>query len=335
MKINNKLLDDLYWDGDDAYDYLPRIKGLPDDRWSIYEERVPRYPLKLGEDIHSQVDSLREYTFTYEASRHEAWWLFESLGPFFDEQWFDDVIQKIKGGKEASVYLCKANPSSTVERMAAKVYRPRSLRNLRKDHIYREGRPQLDSDGLNIIKERQLKAIRQRTAYGQNLMHNSWIEHEFRTMQILHDAGCDVPKPYARGHNAILMDFIGDEANGAPTLNGIKLNKPQATVLFDRVVQNIDKMLSSHRVHGDLSAYNILYWNGFITLIDFPQAINPVRNPNAYLIFQRDVIRVCEYFDKQGMKTNPKKLAEDLWCTYGYSMVPNYLPDEEEVISLL
>ena len=178
-----------------------------------------------------------------------------------------------------------------------------------------------------------MKAIRQRTAYGQDLMHKSWIEHEFRTLQILHNAGCDVPEPYARGHNAILMEYIGDDWIGAPTLNGIALDKSQAASLFDFVVQNIDQMLSAYRVHGDLSAYNILYWDDRITLIDFPQAINPDRNPNAYIIFQRDVIRICEYFNKQGLQTDPIKLAENLWDTHGFSMVPNYLPDEDENIT--
>jgi RIO kinase 1 len=210
------------------------------------------------------------------------------------------------------------------------VYRPRSLRNLRKDHIYREGRSELDSDGLNIFKERQLKAIRKRTAYGQDLMHKSWIEHEFRTLQILHDAGCDVPKPYERGHNAILMEYIGVDRIGAPTLNGISLGVSQAVILFERLVHNIDLMLSSQRVHGDLSAYNILYWDGTITIIDFPQSIHPERNPNAYVIFQRDVIRVCEYFNRQGLKTDPQKLAKHLWTSHGYNTVLNYLIDEVE-----
>jgi len=332
MRINRELIEDLYLDGEDAFDYLPRIKGMHINRWTIQDIIMPRRPPKIEEDIYDQVDILQEYNFTYRASRHEAWWLLDSLGPFHDEQWFDDVLQIIKGGKEASVYLCTANPSSKVKQLAAKVYRPRSLRNLRRDHIYREGRPQLDSDGLNIIKERQLKAIRQRTAYGQDLMHTSWIEHEFRTMQILHQAGCDVPTPFVRGHNAILMAFIGDEQIAAPTLNGVRLARDQAQTLFDRVLQNIHIMLSHHRVHGDLSAFNILYCEGSITLIDFPQAINPDRNPNAYPIFKRDVLRICEYFQKQGVESDPGKLAEDIWVSHGYSTALNFLPEEETAI---
>lgn len=329
MKIDNQLLEDIYWDDEDAFEYLPRIKGMPPEKYSDQESKRSRPPQPPDEEIVNQFDTLRTYNFSYEASRHEAWWLFDSLGPFYDEQWFDDVLRIIKGGKEASVYLCRANASSEIDHLAAKIYRPRSLRNLRKDHIYREGRPQLDSDGLNIIKERELKAIMKRTSYGQDLMHTSWIEHEYKTLKCLFDVGCDVPKPYARGHNAILMTYIGDEKTAAPTLNGVKLEISLARDLLDRTIHNIRTMLQNQRVHGDLSAYNILYWDDSITMIDFPQAINPIQNPNAYPIFKRDVTRICEYFQKQGIENNPDELAEWLWTSQGYSTTPNFLPVEE------
>ena len=155
-------------------------------------------------------------------------------------------------------------------------------------------------------------------------MHTSWIEHEFRTLQILFDAGCDVPKPYASDHNAILMDYVGDEGYAAPTLNGVKLYPSRVQRVFDQIVYNLEIMLDNERVHGDLSAYNILYWDGEITLIDFPQAINPNKNPNAYQIFQRDVTRICDYLITQGVSVRSKFLADDLWRSRGYSKAPNF-----------
>lgn len=331
MKIDKELLDELYWDDEEGFDLLPRIKGMPLKRGADRTGNLPRHPRKLDPQLIEQFDNLRRYDFTYEASRHEEWWLLDSLGPFFDEQWFDDVLRIVKGGKEASVYLCKANPSADIPLLAAKVYRPRSLRNLRKDHIYREGRARLDHNGLVIFKDRQTRAIKNRTDYGQELMHTSWIEHEFRTLKILHQAGCDIPTPLASAHNAILMDFIGNEQMGAPTLNEITLGATEARHLFERVMYNLELMLAHKRVHADFSAYNILYWDGEITLIDFPQAINPLRNPNAYAIFQRDMTRICEYFNAQGLENDPTKLAEDLWTAYRYSTAPNILwPDPEE-----
>jgi RIO kinase 1 len=329
MKLDDKLFNDLYWDEDEAYYYLPRIKGLVEQRRVAEIEKGPRHPKKISADISEQIDTLHEYQFTYQASRHEKWWLLDSLGPFFDEQWFDDVLKIVKGGKEASVYLCKGNRSADSGLIAAKVYRPRSLRNLRKDHIYREGRPRLDADGLEIIKERQLRAIDRRTAYGHELMHTSWIEHEFRTLKVLYEAGCDVPVPLASDHNAILMEFIGDERITAQTLNEVRLNEVEALQLFEKIIINVNLMLEHQRVHGDLSAYNILYYSGEISIIDFPQAINPNRNPNAYPIFVRDMTRICEYFTAQGVRSDPKEMAEEMWISHGYSIEPNMLWEED------
>jgi RIO kinase 1 len=330
MKIDTQLLDDLYWDEEDGLDLLPHIKGVPQKRGADRKGLLPRHPRKLESKLIEQFDDLRQYDFSYVASRHEEWWLLDSLGPFYDEQWFDDVLRIVKGGKEASVYLCKANPSAETKLLAAKVYRPRSLRNLRKDHLYREGRSRLDHNGLVIYKDRQQRAMNMRTTYGQELMHTSWIEHEFRTMKILLKAGCDIPRPYASAHNAILMDFIGNELMGAPTLNEVSLDRREAGRVFERVIQNLRLMLAHQRVHGDFSAYNILYWDGDITLIDFPQAINPNKNPNAYPIFQRDMVRICEYFNEQGLDTDPKKLADELWAENDYSTAPNILWTDDE-----
>ena len=327
MKENHSYMNNLDWEEIDPNQYLPRIKGLPNRKYSEESGRKTRPLPNIRSDLYEQFDNLREYDFTYEASRHESWWLLDSLGSFYDEQWINDVIRIIKGGKEASVYLCQADISTEVEIVVAKVFRPRSLRNLRKDYLYREGRSRLDSDGLEINDDRQARAMKKRTTYGQELMHTSWIEHEYRTLQILYKAGCDVPIPYASDHNAILMEYIGDRYAAAPTLNSVSVNRKEAKVLFDRIIQNLDLMLANSRVHGDLSSYNILYWDGEPIIIDFPQAVHPHKNPSAYHIFQRDIKRICGYFISKGIDLNPSSLAEDLWKSHSYSTTPNILWD--------
>jgi len=152
-------------------------------------------------------------------------------------------------------------------------------------------------------------------------------------MEDLLNAGADVPKVYAKEKNAILMDFIGDETNAAPILNSVSLDTDEAHALFNRVIHNIDLMLKHNCIHGDLSAYNILYWDGEITIIDFPQIVIPESNPSSWKIFQRDVIRVCQYFSAQGVDCDPKRLAADLWTSYGHKMIkpvePEYLDPEK------
>ena len=67
---------------------------------------------------------------------------------------------------------------------------------------------------------------------------------------------------------------------------------------------------------ADLSAYNILYWEGEITIIDFPQVADVSGNPHAEAILRRDVARVCEYFARQGAPSDPLAIADELWRRY-------------------
>lgn len=287
-----------------------------------FPERHFKYVRQANEGfLKDQDDSSRSFNFTYQAARFEEWWLLESLGDFYEHKWITDVLRRLKGGKEASVYLCRSGPAIEAPFVAAKVYRPRMLRNLKNDGQYRVGRTDLDAEGNAIVKSGDVHAMAKRTSYGEELRHQSWIAYEFQTLEILQAVGADVPKGYAMEKNAILMDYIGDEMTAAPTLNSVALDRDEARPLFDRVIHNIELLLSNQRIHGDLSAYNILYWDGDITLIDFPQVVPPESNPASWTIFQRDVIRVCQYFQAQGVKVNARKLARDLWTSHGHSII--------------
>jgi RIO kinase 1 len=275
----------------------------------------------------------REFKFTYKAARYEEAWLLGSLAAIAEHQWISDVLRKVKGGKEASVYLCRGGAAVDVPLVAAKVYRPRSLRNLKNDQQYRVGRVDLDESGNVIGDDDRSHAIQKRTAFGEELRHQSWIAYEFTTLELLYEAGADVPKPYEMEKNAILMGYVGDALNSAPELNSVALELDEAKSLYERVVHNIDLMLTHDRIHGDLSAYNILYWKGDITLIDFPQVVLPEANPASWSIFLRDVTRICQYFFAQGVDCDARKLASDLWTSHGHKIVkevhPIYLDAEK------
>lgn len=296
-----------------------RRKRFPDRHFKYVRERSSEF-------LKGQDDSRRSFNFTYSAARFEEWWLLESLGDFYEHKWITDVLRRLKGGKEASVYLCRSGPAIESPLVAAKVYRPRSLRNLKNDGQYRVGRIDLDEEGHAIVKDGDLHAMQKRTTYGEELRHQSWIAYEFQTLEMLHATGADVPRPYAMENNAILMDYIGDFDSAAPTLNSVTLDRDEARPLFERVIRNIDLLLSNRRIHGDLSAYNILYWDGDITLIDFPQVVQPETNPLAWNIFLRDVTRICQYFNSQGVRSNARKLASDLWTSYGHTIIKEVHP---------
>jgi RIO kinase 1 len=299
------------------------IKNVPDPRKKKGCKLVRSADLKKPADSE---EDMQLAALTYQASRHEREWIVDSLSHFFEQQWFEDILRLLKGGKEASVYLCSTNGLAVPELIAAKVYRPRRFRSLKNDFVYQEGRARLDENG-NVIHNSGLQhAMNKRTEFGRQLLHTSWIEHEFKTLQILYEAGADVPRPFTRGDNAILMEYIGSDGLPAPTLSDVNLPCDEARRLFDRVIHNIDLMLAHQRVHADLSAFNILYWEGEICLIDFPQAIHPDENRNAYRIFERDVTRVCEYFARQGVPSQPRRLAADIWTGHRYHIQPTVDP---------
>lgn len=326
-----------YYDDFDELESLPRIRNMTVEEQyrsgRVFSKGSRKKP-DLETLLEDQQDYMRDYNFSYNASRHERAWIVDSLGMFFEMHWFMDLMRIVKGGKEAAVYQCQTSKDSPAagKFLAAKVYRPRRFRNLKQDYIYREGREEINDAGNVILDGGKLHAIEKRTEYGRQLMHTSWIEHEFKTMQKLHQAGADVPIPYASGNNAILMEFIGDVEMAAPTLNTVALGSGEARILFERVIHNVETLLDNERVHGDLSAFNILYWHGDITLIDFPQSISPFENRNAYTIFVRDLRRVCDYFSNQGIEVNYLSLAQKLWKKFNYLPSPEIHPillDEE------
>jgi RIO kinase 1 len=200
------------------------------------------------------------------------------------------------------------------------------LRNLKNDRLYRQDREVLDENGKPVADLGMLKAQHKRSVYGEQIRHQSWIAHEFQTLRTLHAAGADVPQPYEMGENAILMSYIGDETSAAPTLNTIRLDPGEVKRLYERLLHNVEIMLAHGIVHGDLSAYNVLYWEGKITLIDFPQVVSPSNHRSAYQIFSRDISRVCEYFAHQGLRIDPARLAADLWKSNGFRLRPEVHP---------
>jgi RIO kinase 1 len=267
------------------------------------------------------------FHISYQPAKHERVWLLNSLRPFYDQHLISDVVAIVKGGKEANVYRCAATEETGAVWLAAKVYRPRMFRNLRNDKRYRQGRHVLTTEGKEVKENdlREMRALNKKTSFGEQLSHTSWLMYEYLTLETLHAAGGDVPRPIAVAENAILMAYVGDEGMAAPTLNEVRLQRDEAHPLFRRILRNVALMLEHGQVHGDLSAYNILYWDGAATLIDFPQVVDSQQNDEAYDILKRDVQRVCDYFNRYGLATDAPAITRQLWQQFVI------MPDPEDV----
>jgi len=235
--------------------------------------------------------------------------LLQHLAPLIEEHLLLEVVRPIKSGKEAVVYCCRAHPSLGQELVAAKVYRPLETRSFRRDGIYQQGRAREARPDARV-----LRALGKKTQHGRAHKFSAWIGHEMRTLEKLHAAGCDVPGPIERSGPVILMDYIGDAEHPAPVLVGVELGMAEAERIYKRLLENVDLFLAHHRVHADLSPYNMLYWKGAVTIIDFPQSVDPRYNDDAFELLVRDLENTNAFFaDKDVHRVAPREHALALW----------------------
>ncbi|MBX2802174.1 MAG: hypothetical protein KTR31_31120 [Myxococcales bacterium] len=265
----------------------------------MYEDEVP---LAQGET-------------TYQPGRHEAQWLLAALGSWFEDGTLTDLLFSVRGGKEATVYCCRAGERAGGGLVAAKVYRPRKFRELSNDAIYREGRGVLDDEGhgLKGRDRRMRKAIRKGTRRGKSAAQTSWLMHEVSALRTLHGAGADVPEPLAANDRAVLMAFVGDEEGAAPTLDRVRPDPALAERLFEQALRNVEILLECGWAHGDLSPYNLLLWEEQLTMIDLPQVADVLRNPHGPRLFLRDVERICRAASLGRPRADHRAVADALW----------------------
>jgi RIO kinase 1 len=292
-------------------DGVPRRERQGDERRRIglaegRERESPPAPVESA-------TGTADFAATVQVTDAERAWIRANLGPFQKKDLILDVLRRVKAGKEATVYLCSAHPSTGRELVAAKVYRERSLRSSRNQGHYQQGRGMLDEDGQSSWR---LDKGSQKSKRGKAATQTSWIMHEFTLLQTLHAQGADVPAAIEHGEQALLMEFIGEGLDAAPTLNDIEIESSDAQRLFERVIFNVELLLGLGWVHGDLSPYNLLYHQGRLLLIDFPQVVDCQNNPRARGIFERDIERVAHYFERVGWSVDARRLAAELWTKH-------------------
>lgn len=232
----------------------------------------------------------------------------DALGELIESLILDEVTGVIKSGKEATVYLCRGFQGDP-PRLAAKVYRDREVRRFANDAGYTEGR-------TRGMARRDVVAIKAKSRAGREISFGQWVDEEWKTLQLLHDAGCDVPAPLGRHGRVVLMEYVGGEDGAAPMLANVRLERDEAQAVFERLIRNIELMLACDRVHGDLSPFNVLYHDGDVRIIDFPQAVDPRFNSSALPLLERDVDRICQYAARYGVQADAPRITRSLWARF-------------------
>lgn len=231
----------------------------------------------------------------------------DELDPALGEGWITEVIRPVKSGKEASVYLCRGSDRSGERLVAAKVYREQ--RTFSHDAGYWEGATRHWGRRLNVAADK-------RSAFGRELRFNAWIGRELEHLTALHAAGALVPRPIAVEGSALLLSWIGDEDGAAPPLHVVRLDREEAPGVLEALLAQVELFLTHDLVHGDLSEYNVLFWEGAPVVIDFPQAVDPRFNRAARSLLERDVRNLARYFDRYGIRLDWRRRSADLWSRW-------------------
>jgi RIO kinase 1 len=236
-----------------------------------------------------------------------------------DEPYADTDLGVLRTGKEAQVNLIErrgADGRTTL--VARKRYLPRQVAAkgqleamgvqqasaFRHDVEYREGR--------QFRKSRDRRAVERMTAHGKHLLQDRWTGHEHQVMTRLWSAGLSVPYPIGYGQDVFDLQYLGDRDGAAPQLRGARLDDAALALAFEQLVDGLRILVAEGLAHGDLSAYNLLWWDDRLWFIDFPQAVDIAANPRGLGFLHADVVNVCRWFARQGLDIDAEGVFADL-----------------------
>jgi RIO kinase 1 len=231
---------------------------------------------------------------------------------FFRRQLITNIhTPPLSSGKEATVYRCTAHPSTGRGYLALKAYRPIEERAFRNDAIYQHGRYTVTGSS------RVDRALRNKSTFGLRAAGKEWMHAERLTLMRLKAAGADVPEAVSSVNGALLMEFIGDEY-AAPRLHEASICAADLPDCWETLLRTMRIALQHDRVHADLSAYNVLWWDGRPVVIDWPQAVDPCVNDSAQWLLQRDLTNLANWFRRRGLDVDAGVVANDLWQAWLY-----------------
>jgi RIO kinase 1 len=186
---------------------------------------------------------------------------------------FEALESPLSIGKEANIFTARTRDGGLI---IVKIYR---LENCNFNGMYDYIRPDPRQFGLKRGKRNIIFA---------------WVQREYRNLMKAREV-IRVPTPLAYKDNILLMEFIGDDTPALKLKDD--LEKSIAPLFFKKTVRAMRDLYRAGLIHGDLSEFNILNWQGEPIFIDFSQGTT-VDNPNAEEMLERDVRNVCRFFGK-------------------------------------
>ena len=206
----------------------------------------------------------------------------------------DTRLGVIKSGKESEVHLVARTGSDRTTLLAEKRFKARDRRSFQNDWTYRG----VWGGGTR----RESRAMKKNTRFGHEAAQARWISNEWDSLVRLHEAGVTVPPPVELLDDGYLMAFVGDGERAAPRLSEVDLAPAVAQRVWDELLNELAVLVSIDRVHGDLSAFNVLWWRERAVLIDFSQTVEIVTHPAAHDLLTRDITSLARYFQRRGVE---------------------------------
>ncbi|XAR67898.1 Non-specific serine/threonine protein kinase [Bertholletia excelsa] len=193
---------------------------------------------------------------------------------------FNDINGCISTGKEANVYHATKTEG---QELAIKVYKTSVLvfkdrdRYVQGDYRFRYG----------YCKHNPRKMVK------------TWAEKEMRNLMRLKAAGIRCPTPILLKLHVLVMEFIGKAGWAAPRLKDAALSLDKLREGYVEIIMAMRTLYQKCKlVHGDLSEYNILYFEGHLYIIDVSQAVD-LDHPHALDFLREDCVHVSDFFRKR------------------------------------
>jgi RIO kinase 1 len=215
-----------------------------------------------------------------------------------------DLLHQMNAGKEASIYLAlwKEHP---IVLKAYRLYRS-------SHHLSRKG-------GFQGV------ATTKRSHFVLQMVENFAVV-EYDLLMNCFRAGMHVPTPIGRVGNYLTMRYLGDGLQAAPKLKDIELKNPE--IVFDLILDDYLIMYRDvHYVHGDLSKYNILWWQEQPWIIDVPQAYKVDTHCNmkhAESLLREDLRNIVSCFESYGIYRDAEQILAQFLDTYIPHNMRNY-----------
>ncbi|MFJ4176097.1 serine protein kinase RIO [Microbacterium sp. NPDC089696] len=220
----------------------------------------------------------------------------------------DTELGILKTGKEADVLLLeRAVPGDPAQRtlLAAKRYRDSDRSGFHRSATYTEGRATRNT--------RDTRALAKKSSHGREVAASAWSIAEFEALSRMHELGAPVPYPVQVNGTEILMEFLGDaDGAAAPRLAQVRADRAELAGHFAQVVDIMRVFAAAGFAHGDLSAYNLLVHEGRVRVIDLPQIVDVIANPQGLDLLHRDCVNVCDWFARRRIECDAEELFAEL-----------------------